>query len=95
VKEVRWLGQPKVYAGLSLKDNRPGLLLDRPKAYWVPVTKPEVIARLKLHGVQCETLTEPRTVASACIASSNPKVQPAKASILSKAATRSPLACSA
>ena len=76
VKEVRWLGQPKLYAGLSLKDNKPGLLLDRPKAYWVPVTKPEVITRLKLHGVQFETLAEPRTVTVGMYRLVNPKIQP-------------------
>jgi hypothetical protein len=62
-REVRWLGQPKLYPGVSLRDNQAGLELSRPKAYWVPVTKPEVIARLRLHGIQFETLAEPRTVA--------------------------------
>jgi len=28
----------------------------------VPVTKPEVIARLKLHGIQMETLSRPKTM---------------------------------
>ncbi len=76
VKEVRWLGQPKVYAGLTTRDNKPGLLLTRPKAYWVPVTKPEVIARLKIHGVQFETLAKPRTVAVEMYRLVNPKIQP-------------------
>ena len=76
VKEVRWLGQPKVFAGLALRDNKPGRWLTRPKAYWVPVTKPEVIARLKLHGVQFETLAAPRTVPVGMYRLVNPKIQP-------------------
>lgn len=75
VKEVRWLGQPKVYAGLTTRDNKPGLLLSRPKAYWVPVSKPEVIARLKLHGIQLETLAEPHTVSVGMYRLVNPKPQ--------------------
>jgi murein tripeptide amidase MpaA len=62
-KEVRWLGTPKTYAHLTVHHNtKPGVELRRPKAYWVPVTKPEVIARLKLHGIvvenQAATATE-------------------------------------
>ena len=34
----------------------------RPRAYWVPATKPDVINVLRLHGVQFETITEARTV---------------------------------
>jgi hypothetical protein len=63
VKEVRWLGTPKLYQNLPIIGDKPGVTLTRPKAYWIPVTKPEVIARLKLHGVEMETLTTPRTVA--------------------------------
>ena len=33
-----------------------------PKAYWVPATKPDVIARLKAHGVAMETIRKARTV---------------------------------
>lgn len=55
VKEVRWLGTPKIYENLTVHVNtKPGVELRRPKAYWVPVTKPEVIARLKLHGIRLE-----------------------------------------
>ena len=45
VKEVRWLGTPKLYKQLPLMGDKPGVVLRRPKAYWVPVTKPEVIER--------------------------------------------------
>ena len=62
VKEVRWLGTPKLYPNLPLTGDRPGIVLTRPRAYWIPVTKPDVIERLKRHGVRLETLTAPKIV---------------------------------
>ncbi len=62
VKEVRWLGTPKLFKDLPVVGDKPGVLLRRPKGYYVPVTKPDVIARLKLHGIRMETLPEARTV---------------------------------
>ena len=47
--------------GLCTGD-KPGVVLTRPQAYWIPVTKPDVIERLKRHGVRLETLTAPKTV---------------------------------
>lgn len=61
-REVRWTGRPKTYDDLLVIGDKPGLKLPRPKAYWVPVSKPDVIARLELHGIQYETLTSPRQV---------------------------------
>jgi murein tripeptide amidase MpaA len=60
--EIRWLGTPRPYPRLPLTLEKPDLEVSRPKAYWVPVTKPEVIARLKLHGIQMETLPAARTM---------------------------------
>ncbi|NEX92330.1 M14 family metallopeptidase [Caulobacter sp. 17J65-9] len=60
--EVRWLGKKADTKPLPLFTDAPTLALDVPTAYWVPVTKPEVIERLKVHGVRMETLTAPRTV---------------------------------
>ena len=40
----------------------PDTVVTLPAAWWVPATKPEVIARLRLHGIAFETLTEPRTM---------------------------------
>lgn len=52
-KEVRWLGTPKLYKDLPVHwSTKPGAVLQRPKAYIVPSTKKEVIARLDLHGIQ-------------------------------------------
>ena len=61
-KEVRWTARPKLFPKLPVFGDKPGLFLKRPVAYWVPVTKPVVIDRLKLHGVQFETLSASRTV---------------------------------
>lgn len=62
IKELRWLGKPKVYRDLPITTDQPGLVLKRAKAYYVPVTKPEVIAGLKLHGIRMEMLTESRQI---------------------------------
>ncbi len=74
--EVRWLGTPKLYKNLPVIGDKPGVILTRPKAYYVPVTKPDVIARLKLHGMQMETLTATRTVPVQMYRLVNPQPQP-------------------
>ena len=60
--EIRWLGTPRLYPGLPIIVDKPGIELVRPKAYWVPVTRPEVISRLKLHGIRMETLPTAQTL---------------------------------
>jgi len=60
--EVRWLGKPGKPVRLPVYYSHAAAPLSRPAAYWVPATHPEVIALLRLHGVQMETLTAPRTV---------------------------------
>jgi len=60
-KEVRWLGTPKTFQLKAWLD-KSGVTLLRPVAYYVPATKPEVIDRLRLHGIRLEVLPEPRTV---------------------------------
>lgn len=61
-KEVRWLGTPKTYAGLPVHLDRHGAVLARPKAFYVPVTKPEIIERLHAHGIELDELSETTTV---------------------------------
>jgi murein tripeptide amidase MpaA len=64
VKEVRWLGTPKTYENLTVHVNtKPGVEVRRPKAYWIPATKPEVIERLQLHGIHLEEIAHPTTLA--------------------------------
>jgi hypothetical protein len=62
--EIRWLGTPRFYPSVPVTLKQSDKELRRPKAYWVPASKPEVIARLKLHGIQMETLTAPRMMTS-------------------------------
>ena len=59
---TRFLGRPGPTIVAPIYGSEPGLQLSVPKAYWIPATKAEVIARLKLHGVMMETLTAPKTV---------------------------------
>ena len=61
-KVTRYLGRPGSTVSVPVYGSEPGLQIDVAKAYWVPPTKPEVIAKLKLHGVKLETITEARTV---------------------------------
>ncbi len=60
--EVRWLGIPQLYPKIPVLFDQASTNISRPKAYWVPITKPEVIARLKLHGIQMEILKQATTV---------------------------------
>jgi len=61
--EIRWLGEPdpEVWQ-MPFYGSRSTLSLNRPDAYWVPSYRADVIRRLRLHGVQMEALTAPRTV---------------------------------
>ncbi|MDX2144287.1 MAG: M14 family metallopeptidase [Rhodospirillaceae bacterium] len=61
-EEIRWLGRAAPPAKIPLTEVIASQTADRPKAYWVPPTKPDVIARLKWHGIEMETLSAPRTV---------------------------------
>ncbi len=76
-REVRWLGRPDPELWrLPFYGSRPTLTLRRPEAYWVPATYPELIQRLRTHGVQMETLTAPRTVPVEMLRLNDPKVAP-------------------
>ncbi len=73
--ELRWLGKPDpVLWQMPFYGSRPTLQLKRPKAYWVPGYRSDLIARLKLHGVEMETLTAPKTVAAEMLRLEDPKV---------------------
>lgn len=60
-KEVRWLGHAKTYEKLPVFNDKAGLRVKRPIAYWVPVSKTDVIDRLKLHGIRFETMDKAST----------------------------------
>lgn len=61
-KIMAWTGQPGSTLDIPVYGSVPALQVPVAKAYWVPATKPDVIARLKAHGVAMETLTKPREV---------------------------------
>jgi murein tripeptide amidase MpaA len=61
-EEVRWTGRPLPAVDAPVFSAEPGVTVRAPRAYWVPATKPEVIERLRVHGIQMEVLTAPRTV---------------------------------
>ncbi|MCM2315379.1 MAG: M14 family metallopeptidase [Thermoanaerobaculia bacterium] len=57
------------FTGRPVKLSVPLVLYDkvtasatRPKAYWIPPTKADVIERLRAHGIAMETIREPRTL---------------------------------
>jgi len=61
--EIRWLGEPDPELWrMPFYGSRPSLILDRPEAYWVPSYRTDIIERLRIHGLETETLTAPRTV---------------------------------
>ncbi|MEJ2817751.1 M14 family metallopeptidase [Caulobacter sp. CCG-8] len=74
-KEVRWLGKPDPKPwSLPLFAAEPSLRLTPPKAYWISSAKPDVIERLRVHGVQMETLAAPKTVSVDMIRFTSPKI---------------------
>ncbi|MGB5418904.1 M14 family metallopeptidase [Algibacter sp.] len=60
---IEWLGKPKTIKVAHYKESDPINWITRPKGYWVPASCNEVIERLKIHGIEMETLTEAREVA--------------------------------
>lgn len=76
-EEIRWLGQadPEVWS-LPFYGSRPTLTLARPDAYWVPAHRPDVIERLRAHGIEMEVLDQPRTVAVQMLRLVDPQVSP-------------------
>ncbi len=59
---TRFKGKPGPTVNIPVYGSEPGLQLPIAKAYWVPSTKPDVIARLKAHGIEMETLSSAQTV---------------------------------
>lgn len=60
--EVRWLGEPIVYRDTPLQTGAVGASVERPAAYWIPATYPEVIERLRIHGVEMDLLEKSRSI---------------------------------
>ncbi|WP_448664634.1 M14 family metallopeptidase [Sphingomonas sp. CJ20] len=71
--EIRWLGKP-VTVKMPVFGVQPDRSVTLPKAWWVPATAPDVIARLKLHGVRFETINAPRRIALDMVRITDPKL---------------------
>ena len=76
-REIRWLGQadPETWK-LHFYGSHPTLTLKRPTAYWVPATRPDLIERLKIHGVQMETIDAARSVPVSMLRLMDPTLAP-------------------
>ncbi|QGZ96121.1 M14 family metallopeptidase [Terricaulis silvestris] len=61
-EETRWIGRNAAPTRMPQYGQESTITLQRPRAYWVPATKQDVITVLRLHGIQFETITEARTV---------------------------------
>lgn len=74
-QEIRWLGQadPELWT-LPFYGSRPTLSLKRPVAYWVPGYRTDLIERLRLQGLEMETVESPRTVAVEMLRLNDPKI---------------------
>ena len=59
---TRFNGKPGPAVKIPVYGSEPGLQLSVAKAYWVSSTKPDVISRLKAHGIAMETLKAAQTV---------------------------------
>ncbi|MEE8106565.1 MAG: M14 family metallopeptidase [Planctomycetota bacterium] len=59
---VRFSGRPVTLEIPFVHRSQPGVTVARPKAYWVPAAWPDVIERLKRHGITVEEIEKPRTL---------------------------------
>jgi hypothetical protein len=75
-EEVRWLGRP-VTQRMAAFGQVPDKVITLPAAWWVPATKPEIIALLRLHGIEFETIAEPRTLTLDMVRIAGPALGPA------------------
>jgi hypothetical protein len=59
---VEWTGKPITARVPVSTASVPDATIALPKAYWVPAAWPDVIERLRIHGIRMETLAAPREV---------------------------------
>jgi hypothetical protein len=74
-QEIRYLGEadPELWQ-MPFYASHASLTLTRPKAYWVPAYRGDLIERLAAHGVVMETLSEPKTVTATFLRLGEPKL---------------------
>ena len=61
-ERIEWTGKNVELEVPVFETRRPLGRVEPPLAYWIPAAWPEVIERLKLHGVVMETLSKPREI---------------------------------
>ncbi len=59
---VRWTGQAVALEIPVISANEVSESVSRPTAYWLPPAWPQVIERLRLHGIQMEKISVPRDI---------------------------------
>jgi hypothetical protein len=60
-EEIRWLGK-RVTQQMPVYGVEPDRVNMLPRAWWVPASATDVISRMKLHGIQMETIADARTL---------------------------------
>ncbi len=61
-EQIEWLGKPVTMRIPVVRMNEVALSVPRAKAYWIPMAWSDIAARLEMHGVRMERITEPRDV---------------------------------
>jgi len=59
---VEWQGKAVTMTVADYKSTEPFEFITRPKGYWVPAACDDIIARLKLHGIKMDIISQPREV---------------------------------
>ena len=59
---VEWLGKPVTLNLPVYLNYLPDIVVYRPEAYWIPAAWDDVIKRLRLHGIQMETIEKMETL---------------------------------
>ncbi|HEY3430743.1 MAG TPA: M14 family metallopeptidase, partial [Cyclobacteriaceae bacterium] len=73
---VVWTSKKQTMQIPLIRENVPNKKVKMPKTYWVPSTHPEIINRLKLHGINMEIITTPQSVQVSMYRASNQKFEP-------------------
>ncbi|WP_349963256.1 M14 family metallopeptidase [Rhizobium sp. ZPR3] len=75
-EEVRWLGNPMPPVELPLYGSTPGIKLERPRGYWIPVAENQVIQHLKLHDIEYQISPEAVQVEVAMVRLAGVNIEP-------------------
>lgn len=61
-EQIQWLGRPKNGKVPAVVPTMPTVEVEVPAAYWIPAAWTEAIERLRVHGVEMETIIEAREI---------------------------------